>query len=451
MTSISSLNGLSVGGIVDTTLTGKLIGACTAMPSATASNKDCVVHFIGTTTTSYTNGHLYKSTGSTWTDIGRLVTDSEMNGKLSTTGTAYGAYRDGSGKVISDTYATQTALSGKLDATGTAAKATADASGNTITSTYATKTELTDGLAGKLSTTGKAASAATADSATKATQDGSGNTISSTYLTVSAASSTYATKDSVSSALKYCGSKTDYSDLPATGNSKGDVYNVVNAYGTTPAGTNYAWDGSAWDPLGGTVDLSSYQTKSTGTANRALVSNSSGNIAVSDVTSTELGYLDGATSNIQTQINGVKTTANAAMPKSGGTFTGAVTGTTVSASTLKATGAAAGTGNIAIIASDGTIAYRTPANIKTDLGVPSVLKLTGASVTWTADTSVSGYSYKGTITLTGCTSSYVPMVAFAPALAASGNYCPVAESGTNCVYIWSKVNTTITVDVAAVL
>lgn len=38
-------------------------------------------------------------------------------------------------------------------------------------------------------------------------------------------------------------------------------------------------------------------------ANRALVSDTSGNIAVSAVTSTELGYLDGVTSNIQTQIN----------------------------------------------------------------------------------------------------------------------------------------------------
>ena len=39
------------------------------------------------------------------------------------------------------------------------------------------------------------------------------------------------------------------------------------------------------------------------TANRALVSNSSGKVAVSNVTSTELGYLDGVTSNIQTQLN----------------------------------------------------------------------------------------------------------------------------------------------------
>ena len=43
------------------------------------------------------------------------------------------------------------------------------------------------------------------------------------------------------------------------------------------------------------------------TASRALVSNSSGKVAVSDVTSTELGYLDGVTSAIQTQLNGKMT------------------------------------------------------------------------------------------------------------------------------------------------
>ena len=44
-------------------------------------------------------------------------------------------------------------------------------------------------------------------------------------------------------------------------------------------------------------------TASNLTANRALVSNASGKVAVSAVTSTELGYLDGVTSNIQTQLN----------------------------------------------------------------------------------------------------------------------------------------------------
>lgn len=39
------------------------------------------------------------------------------------------------------------------------------------------------------------------------------------------------------------------------------------------------------------------------TANRALVSNGSGKVVVSTVTSTELGYLDGVTSNVQTQLD----------------------------------------------------------------------------------------------------------------------------------------------------
>ena len=46
-------------------------------------------------------------------------------------------------------------------------------------------------------------------------------------------------------------------------------------------------------------------TSSNLTASRALVSNSSGMVAVSAVTSTELGYLDGVTSSIQTQINSI--------------------------------------------------------------------------------------------------------------------------------------------------
>lgn len=58
------------------------------------------------------------------------------------------------------------------------------------------------------------------------------------------------------------------------------------------------------------------------TANRALVSNGSGKVAVSAVTSTELGYLDGVTSNIQTQINnaGITYSAGTGLDLSGTTF-----------------------------------------------------------------------------------------------------------------------------------
>lgn len=68
-------------------------------------------------------------------------------------------------------------------------------------------------------------------------------------------------KASVAAALDYKGTKDTYDALPSEGNKKGDVWNVVAAHGTTPAGTNYAWDGTQWDPLGGTIDLSGYYTK----------------------------------------------------------------------------------------------------------------------------------------------------------------------------------------------
>ena len=65
-------------------------------------------------------------------------------------------------------------------------------------------------------------------------------------------------------------------------------------------------------------------TSSNLTASRALVSDANGKVAVSAVTSTELGYLDGVTSAIQTQLNGKSDTSHthSYLPLSGGTVTG---------------------------------------------------------------------------------------------------------------------------------
>lgn len=49
-------------------------------------------------------------------------------------------------------------------------------------------------------------------------------------------------------------------------------------------------------------------TSSNLTANRALISGSSGKVAVSAVTSSQLGYLSTVTSNVQTQLNGKQAT-----------------------------------------------------------------------------------------------------------------------------------------------
>ncbi len=67
----------------------------------------------------------------------------------------------------------------------------------------------------------------------------------------------------ISSVYKYKGSVNTYADLPSSGQITGDVYNVVTADVThgVPAGGNVAWNGTAWDYLGGDVDLSNYYTK----------------------------------------------------------------------------------------------------------------------------------------------------------------------------------------------
>lgn len=80
-----------------------------------------------------------------------------------------------------------------------------------------------------------------------------------------------------------------------------------------------------YDSLAKSV-LGSY-TRSAVTANRALVSNSSGKLSASSITSTELGYLDGVTSNIQTQLNGkaASSHSHSYLPLSGGTITGNLT------------------------------------------------------------------------------------------------------------------------------
>lgn len=67
-------------------------------------------------------------------------------------------------------------------------------------------------------------------------------------------------KTSLSAVYIYKGSVNTYDDLPAEV-ATGDTYNVVSAHGSTPAGTNYAWNGESWDALGGSVDLSAYYTK----------------------------------------------------------------------------------------------------------------------------------------------------------------------------------------------
>lgn len=65
----------------------------------------------------------------------------------------------------------------------------------------------------------------------------------------------------VASAYKYKGSVATVSDLPSSGQTTGDVYDVQ------ATGMNYAWNGSAWDGLGQFVDTSVLWTSTTGQSN----------------------------------------------------------------------------------------------------------------------------------------------------------------------------------------
>ena len=88
-----------------------------------------------------------------------------------------------------------------------------------------------------------------------------------------------------------------YSDLisaPAneTASSGGSTVSLVTT------GEKYTWNNKQNAITGGASSI----TSSNLTASKALVSDSNGKVAVSSVTSTELGYLSGVTSSIQTQL-----------------------------------------------------------------------------------------------------------------------------------------------------
>ena len=110
----------------------------------------------------------------------------------------------------------------------------------------------------------------------------------------------------------YDGSSAVTVNIPTT--SKTTKSLIVTLNGGTTEGTNkFTFDGSAEksinitpSTIGAAASTHTHNVSQvTGlTANRALISDANGHPAVSAVTSTELGYLDGVTSNIQTQLNG---------------------------------------------------------------------------------------------------------------------------------------------------
>lgn len=88
---------------------------------------------------------------------------------------------------------------------------------------------------------------------------GTGGTSYSLYkdLTSFVDLSPYAKKADIVGTYKYKGSVDTASALPTSGQTTGDVYNIVASSSYGPAGCNVAWNGSDWDSLGGIFTITS--------------------------------------------------------------------------------------------------------------------------------------------------------------------------------------------------
>lgn len=139
----------------------------------------------------------------------------------------------------------------------------------------------------------------------------------------------------------YKGSVASFENLPQV-KEVGDVYNVEAVFTIDdkeyPAGTNVAWNGSDWDPLAGSIDLSTYASKeevagvrATANANAESIQNlstalgetnaavankvekrdgydliSSENLALIEATAGQVGTLTGQTANLTTRVESLE-------------------------------------------------------------------------------------------------------------------------------------------------
>lgn len=143
-------------------------------------------------------------------------------------------------------------------------------------------------------------------------------------------SGTLALKNDLTAALFYRGTKTSYDELLKVSSSskEGDIWNVASETtistgefkGVYPAGTNFAYNGTAWDPLGGTTDqylkitayselgtnktvlgaIGDVDTLNTNKKNNLVGAINEVNTAVSSITSTVSGLQDQVTANKNT-------------------------------------------------------------------------------------------------------------------------------------------------------
>ena len=96
----------------------------------------------------------------------------------------------------------------------------------------------------------------------------------------------------------YKGTKATYEELEAVESpTVGDVYNVEAAHNNVPAGTNWVWNGTGWDALAGTVDLSGYVQKEAG---KQLIPDEK--LALIDTNASDIAALETRADDIESDI-----------------------------------------------------------------------------------------------------------------------------------------------------
>ena len=134
-----------------------------------------------------------------------------------------------------------------------------------------------------------------------------------------------------------------FSQLSTTASSNDPADSEAVSQGDDHLRQIYAFIRSLYDDKVDATDPTTFSATVTVTgltASRVVVTDANKNLASSAVTNTELGYVSGVTSAVQTQLDAKLATATAAstyqtqagmtsyMPKSGGAFSGGITGTT---------------------------------------------------------------------------------------------------------------------------
>ena len=309
------------------------------------------------------------------------------------------------------------AISTVNDTDLTASRALVSSSGGKIEVSAVTATEIghLDGVSGAIQTQ--------IDSK-QATITGAATTIDDADLTVSRAlvssdSGKVAVSDVTSTELGHLDGVTS-----AVQTQINDLETRRNANVTVAASNNAALESRRTANIAGAV---STITTSDLTASRAMVTNSSGKVAVSAVTATEIGHLDGVSSAIQTQIDGLESRRNA------NTVTATISDdlTITGNSTI---GKGFGVGGNTVPAAD-TISLGTPANviIRSVGGKGGNVIIGDATATSSHLLDIRGTANTGALTATaitlGSTNLQSNLEALAGGIAGVGDTFPTGDYG----------------------